>query len=425
MTTRKLQGPFGGDYQTDGVGNAVLLNSYPLTADDDVPTRLADHEARVAAAEEVTPLVRQPNYVAALGDSITIGNGANGGDVGSGAYLTWACAASGGVLVPLIDGFGGVAGNTTTQMLARITDITGLTPKPSRCFVMGGTNDSNGSLNMTTYKSNIQAIVTALRTALIEPILLLIPPKDANNTEVAQINAWLSLYGAVSGVQVIDLYTPYQDGATGQWAGTFDQDGTHPTTATAKLMGEVIWAQLKDRIQPKTPVLLTAHASDPYNLVTNGIFVGDTNSDGCANSWVEASGGAGSNDELVSGGATVPGNWQKVTLAMTGAPYYTQTITGWSVGDVLLFAARVRADISGSERFGLSLALSPSGRRRPISACDLRTTGDDGQVFAAIIKVPTGTTGIVVQLLTTAVAAGGTVEFAQVTVRNLTALGLA
>ena len=51
MTTRKLQGPLGGDYQTDGVGNAVLLNSYPLTADDDVPTRLADHEARVTAAE--------------------------------------------------------------------------------------------------------------------------------------------------------------------------------------------------------------------------------------------------------------------------------------------------------------------------------------------------------------------------------------
>lgn len=42
MTIRKLNGPLGGDYQTDGAGNAVLLNSYPLTADDDVPTRLAD-----------------------------------------------------------------------------------------------------------------------------------------------------------------------------------------------------------------------------------------------------------------------------------------------------------------------------------------------------------------------------------------------
>lgn len=389
-----------------------------------IESELADHEGRVTAAELVTPLVRQPSYVAALGDSITIGNGSNGVDVGSGSYLTWACAASGGALVPLINGFSGVSGNTTSQMLARITDITNLDPKPSRCLVMGGTNDANGSLNMTNYKSNIQAIISALLEAHIEPVLLLIPPKDANHTEVAQINAWLSLYGASSGVQVIDLYTPYQDGATGQWAGTFDQDGTHPTTATSKLMGEVIWSQLKDRIQPKSPVLLTAHASDPYNLVTNGIFVGDTNSDGCANNWVEASGAAGANDELVSGGSTVPGNWQKVTLAMNGAPYYTQTITGWSVGDVLLFAARVRASISGSERFGMSLALSPGARRRPINSCDLSTAGDDGQIFAAIIRVPTGTTAIVAQLLTTAVAVGGTVEFAQVTVRNLTALGI-
>ena len=51
MTTRKLQGPLGGDYQTDGAGNAVLLNAYPLTQEDDVPLRLADHEARVTAAE--------------------------------------------------------------------------------------------------------------------------------------------------------------------------------------------------------------------------------------------------------------------------------------------------------------------------------------------------------------------------------------
>lgn len=53
MTTRKLQGPLGGDYQTDGNGNAVLLNTYPLTEEDDVPLRLADHEARVTAAEGV------------------------------------------------------------------------------------------------------------------------------------------------------------------------------------------------------------------------------------------------------------------------------------------------------------------------------------------------------------------------------------
>lgn len=61
MTVMKLNGPLGGDYQTDGVGNAVLLNSYPLTEDDDVPARLADHEGRVTAAENNVSELRAHN----------------------------------------------------------------------------------------------------------------------------------------------------------------------------------------------------------------------------------------------------------------------------------------------------------------------------------------------------------------------------
>lgn len=72
MTTRKLQGPLGGDYQTDGKGNAVLLNTYPLAQEDNVPLRLADHEARVTAAEgEIAAFPTFGDVTAALTSAVS------------------------------------------------------------------------------------------------------------------------------------------------------------------------------------------------------------------------------------------------------------------------------------------------------------------------------------------------------------------
>ena len=61
MSTRKLNGPLGGDYVTDGSGNAVPFTTYPIDADDELSKKLASCEARVTAAEVALPTKQDAN----------------------------------------------------------------------------------------------------------------------------------------------------------------------------------------------------------------------------------------------------------------------------------------------------------------------------------------------------------------------------
>ena len=377
--------------------------------------------------EGVTPLVRQPNYIAALGDSLTLGDGDRQSYLGNRSFLAWACLLSGGALIPPITGGQGVNGETSGQIAARASSIAALVPRPSRCLVMAGTNDALHGWNEPTYQANIASIVATLRAASIEPILLLCPPNNTAGATIARINAWLSLYGVRNGIQVIDTYTPFQDAATGGYKSGADLDGTHITAVTAKGMGQAIWDALSSRIAPLPPLLLTAHAADPLNLLANGVFVGDTNADGTANSWTNV--GANSSDSLVSGGTTVPGNWQKLTLDQASQVFFDQPISaGWSVGDYLLFAGRVRASLSSTETVQARLEYTGSTitRMHILYPNSISIADGDGVVFAGVGQVPVGCTAIRCRLFGTGVSGvgTGTVEFAQITVRNLTTLGL-
>jgi parallel beta-helix repeat protein len=51
MPTRRLNGPRGGDYITDGSGNAVIWATDPVTNDNDLGGRLATAEATIASAQ--------------------------------------------------------------------------------------------------------------------------------------------------------------------------------------------------------------------------------------------------------------------------------------------------------------------------------------------------------------------------------------
>lgn len=74
----------------------------------------------------------------------------------------------------------GVAGNTSSELLARINaDVLSL--DPDLVIVMAGTNDMLNSRKMTaydTYASNLEAIVEQLKTNNTEVLLLSPPPVD-------------------------------------------------------------------------------------------------------------------------------------------------------------------------------------------------------------------------------------------------------
>lgn len=77
-------------------------------------------------------------------------------------YAFWACALSGKAFVPYTNNFG-VGGDTTAQMLARISAVVA-SPSDIVLF-MGGTNDRTGGMSVADTKRNITAIVKRLNKA--------------------------------------------------------------------------------------------------------------------------------------------------------------------------------------------------------------------------------------------------------------------
>lgn len=77
-------------------------------------------------------------------------------------YAFWACALSGKAFVPYTNNFG-VGGDTTAQMLARITPV--VNSAADIVLFMGGTNDRTGGMSVADTKRNITAIVKRLNKA--------------------------------------------------------------------------------------------------------------------------------------------------------------------------------------------------------------------------------------------------------------------
>jgi acyl-CoA thioesterase I len=143
-----------------------------------------------------------------LGDSLSAWAFAPGSACGS-ASGTWprvlAAMDSGLTLVHN----GGVPGNTTSQMLARMQhDV--LAYHPDVLFVLGGTNDVADDFAVSKTVANIRRIAQTATADGIEVVLLTVPPNDAMRgwelTRLREINAELLALGRAQGIVVVDVY---------------------------------------------------------------------------------------------------------------------------------------------------------------------------------------------------------------------------
>jgi titin len=115
--------------------------------------------------------------------------------------------------------------------LARFTpDVLSYSPK--YVFLMGGTNDVMQGVSATTIENNLAAMCNLATSAGAKTFLLNIPPAtlytSAQNTEVAQVNAWIATQGSANVIPVNDhdvlasgttLIPAYDNG-----------DGEHPSS---------------------------------------------------------------------------------------------------------------------------------------------------------------------------------------------------
>jgi lysophospholipase L1-like esterase len=112
-----------------------------------------------------TPKDPVVKWLNCIGDSITNTSTSNNFDMGAYPYLVK--QEIGGLCK---ERNFGVAGNTTTQMLARINQI--LTPVPTVVTIYGGINDYGNGMSDATTTSNLNAMIDAVQNAGCNRIIL-------------------------------------------------------------------------------------------------------------------------------------------------------------------------------------------------------------------------------------------------------------
>ncbi len=297
----------------------------------------------------------RPNTVALLGDSITDMNGGMESiydpPIGSNTpyhsaqgYFTWANASLGGRLTLIRNA--GVAGETTAQMLARVTDVTTLPVPVGYCIVLAGTNDvwlyGQTSTQVTT---NLQAIYDAIHAAGITVVACTIPPIAGVSTSIRQAlnetNNWIRDRSQQPGFIVCDWAARWTDPASGARTG-YSSDGVHPKCLGAGALG----IALADALRPYIggSVFMPSTNDDYTNKLLNGMMTGTTGSvfggasGTVATSWAALRvSGAGT---LVCAKAArtdeIAGEWQTLTLSGGGGTFnllqYVDGLAGLAAG---------------------------------------------------------------------------------------------
>lgn len=325
----------------------------------------------------------------------------------------------------------GRSGDNTTQMLSRLAaDV--IAYAPDKCIIGGPTNDHNQQFTAAQTRANIGSMVTALLAAGIEPVLCTCAPVDVagNGPDydtpdkrrgwVQRYNAWLRAYAARNGFMVIDLYAPLAEVTTGGYKAGYSADGLHPNVTGQAAAAAYIADNLPDTFPGGGPYLIdSAVATYGVNMMPGGLFDADSNADGLADGWTLS--GASITAKALIADSAVPGNWQELTSTAPAQSQMQQaaiTTSGFAEGDRIAVASRYT--VSG----GTSLVIAAFAYGVNITYQAIGDWAQDAtdQVAYMEIALPAGVAGLSTRV---GLTGAGTARVAQMTMVNLTALGIA
>jgi lysophospholipase L1-like esterase len=352
----------------------------------------------------------------ALGDSIT----ANGGGAidpvtlqveptyNPTSYTFWAHLLSGGRFLHAGDAATG--GYTSAQI--RDTHLpTVLARKPAYCVTLIGQN------SQTDLDAPVD-IWEALVAAGITPILCTLP---ATGTAAAlwKFNQFVAQYAREHGLPLVDFHAATVDTTTGGYKAGYSGDGTHPTEAGAKAMGQAL-ADVLARVIPNPAVagVLADNNAATDLEVGNPLFLTDDGS-GLATNWtgLAAFDGSFDTDPAVAGRV-----W---TVA---APTTADSAVGASFdvtpGNRYQIAAKLSADVEAVGGVWVLRFLSVAPTVNFYTLAEFTKDVPIGSAYAIEWVCPATITTVRFDILAKT-AAGASMSIGQFTVRDLTALGLA
>jgi lysophospholipase L1-like esterase len=313
---------------------------------------------------------RKPaNTIAFLGDSFTDMSedttGLNSYRAGRG-FITWALQRLGQRLqIVAAPGTvnGGITGQTTTQILARVQQDV-IDVKPGYAHVLAGTNDMITGVAFATIQANLTAIYDAIQNAGIRLIAGTIAPYSGATTTqlvtIERINNFIRDEALTRPGMIIADYHSVLAGADGNYrvVGTtaYTGDGTHASTGGAMRMGKVLAEALTTQV-PAVNILPTSNVDAggnaasfaKPNLLTNPMFTGTAGTVGTqatgqvADSWVvstyTASDLTGVTASKVARTDGKAGTWQQFALTNVSQKLrFQQTLnlgTNLAAGDIV------------------------------------------------------------------------------------------
>lgn len=321
-------------------------------------------------------------------------------------YAFWACALSGKAFCPYTNNFG-VGGDTTAQMLARITAVVN-SPADIVLF-MGGTNDRTGGMSVADTKRNITAIVRRLSKAGKIVIVANDTPRFADKAltpsqqdDHEAVRDWIT--NELSAITpVVDTYSRIVQ--------TDLHDNLHPNPKGAYKIGSAFAEALVK--YSKIPVDLPVDSTDTFSatnitgsLVANPLMSGSANM-GTASvnpiaGSVVATGykGAGSSFTGVttqwSKETSEVGEAQVITFGGTPttagsylafSPTATFTLANVAVGNIISFLAAVEIEGDASGILGVTTELLIT---KPVGGTSTTIYYRDGDKYQDPYGMPSG-----------------------------------
>lgn len=243
---------------------------------------------------------------------------------------------------------GATLGVTLSKLLP---NVLALSQTPGACIVMAGANDVDQGVPISTSVANLESITTQLLAKGIVPILVVVPPDQytaGKNAATEAWNAWVRQYAAAECLPLLDAYTPVADSA-GNWLPGYTSDYINPNMWGSAAIADQALADGLANLFPQNKTVFTSTTStDATNLfgsgtgLNYGVFT--TSSNGLGTGLTQYGSGTASivtpteSDDL-------SGNWQQLsrTDGQTGTTTLASgLLTGWHVGDVISFSARVQ-----------------------------------------------------------------------------------
>lgn len=277
------------------------------------------------------------------GDSITNGSSAGSADL---AFPMQAQRIAGSARASITAY--GVPGERSDQLLARVPGI--LAAGVEHLHIQIGTNDGSQSVALTTFQTNIKAMVKLCRSAGVSISVGLVPPRgSAFSTQNAlneRYNLWLRLWCPKQRIPLADTWTALVDPTTGFMADAYNSgDNTHPNAAGHLAMAYAVAPVIAGPRLRATPF---ASSVSGIGLIANPLVASTSG-------WADQ-GGTATNSSIATeaaapGDGLPAGQWLR-GLVNNGAGGSTVTrqwahtldATKYSAGDVLAVVAHMKAN---------------------------------------------------------------------------------